>query len=153
MYKHSDYSITQILLIFVNVYSYRPPSWYNDSKCVVYLSKLMELLSICPSCTGKSDVKVHRRLGAYLMYKTICTLCKKERTWSNSEEHRGIPLINLILSAGILFSGSLATKFLRALSMINVSMFGGNTYLAYQKAFLHPVSNFHRLNLIHAIVG
>ena len=89
MYKHSDYSITQISLTFVIVYSYRPPSWYNDSKCVVYLSKLMQPLSICPSCTGKSDVKFQRRLGAYLMYKTICTLRKKERTWSNSEEHIG----------------------------------------------------------------
>ena len=66
----------------------------------------MQPLSICPSCTGKSDVKVQpyglnnnillllslwvqRRLGAYLMYKTICNLCKKERTWSNSEEHIG----------------------------------------------------------------
>lgn len=106
----------------------------------------MELLRVCPVCPSQnSDVQVVEILGAYTKYKTRCTECRYEREWSNSPVINKIPILNLLISFMILFSGSLPTKFLRALSQLRVFVPSTQTFQRYQKDFLHGVNIFKTL--------
>lgn len=133
------------LIVFGSLYSahdnlYSSSTSYNTPKIIVESDQLMELLSVCPMCAGHSSVELSSRHGAYLKFSSTCTTCQHSRLWENSPMKNKTPLINLFMSAGILFSGCLPTKTLRFLQMISVKSPFPATYFHYQKKFLHGVS-------------
>ena len=102
----------------------------------------MELLSVCEHCSSYSDVEIHNIQGAYVKFRCICTnsKCCHTRFWETSNKHNGRPLINILLSAVILFSGSLPAKFLRAMTMLCVLCPSPVTFFQHQRDYLHGVS-------------
>ncbi|KAF6028531.1 hypothetical protein EB796_013164 [Bugula neritina] len=132
------------LIVFGSLYSahdnlYSSSTSYNTPKIIVESDQLMELLSVCPMCAGHSSVELSSRHGAYLKFSSTCTTCQHFRLWENSPMKNKTPLINLFMSAGILFSRCLPTKTLRFLQMISVKSPSPATYFHYQKKFLHGV--------------
>lgn len=101
---------------------------------------LVELLQTCQLCAGHSDVALEFIDGAYVKYSMTCMSCQHCWQWGNSEKIRRTPLINILICSGILFSGSLPSKFLRALAKINVRVPSTNSFHHYQKKYLHGVS-------------
>lgn len=107
---------------------------------IVDHSKLVELLEVCPMCSSHSAVELKDQQGGYQLYGTTCLTCNYTRTWENSRKLSRTPLINVMLSAGILFNGALPTQFLRVLQLLNIKAPVLSTFYHYQKTHLHAVS-------------
>lgn len=102
----------------------------------------MELLSQCEYCSSFANVEVQNRQGAYIKFRATCTnrKCGHSRYWENSEKLGERPLINILISAAVLFSGSLPAKFLRAMNTLCVMCPSPATFFDHQKTYLHGVS-------------
>ena len=126
---------------------YSKGKWYDEPKYIVSEGKLKELMSTCIVCGGKTRAERSRLEGAYAEFNITCLeiTCGHERSWQTSETHRHTYVINLLLSACILFSGCLATKFLRALSFISVQIPTDRTFYRHQKEYLHRVNQLWKL--------
>lgn len=122
------------------IYCFRPRQWYNEPKVIVPLGKLIPLLEICSTCGGKCDVEEPSFMGSAVSFAITCQKCKDQRQWSNTDKYKSMPLVNLLLASSILFSGSLPTKFLRALDMIGIKVISHTAYFQYQRNYLHGVS-------------
>lgn len=123
------------------MFCFRPGQWYNEPKVIVPLGKLIPLLerTLCSSCGAKCDVEEPSIMGSAVTFDLICQKCKEKQQWSNTEKYKSMPLMNLLLASGILFSGSLPTKFLRALDMIGIKVISRSAYFRYQSDYLHGV--------------
>lgn len=138
------------------IYSYSPcnyflsfiysNNWYNEPKHIVSHHQLMKLLNVCELCAGPTNVVGTVRNGAYTKFTTTCQTCGHSRHWETSEKHRRRPVINIILSAAILFSGCIPSRFLRALGFIAVLIPKLRTYNNHQKTYLHGVSTLSEVN-------
>lgn len=114
---------------------------------MVCYGQLIKLLEVCHKCAGRNAVELIVRAGCYVRFKMTCTKCGHDDMWANSDEEDGAGTLNLLLSCGILFSGSLPAKILRVLNMINVAVCGQTTYFKYQRQLLFPVSGVHSDNM------
>ena len=104
--------------------------------------KLMELLSSCPYCSCHSNVETHTVKGAYVKFRCVRSNndCRHTHYWENTPKFKEKPIINLLLSAVILFSGSIPSKVLRAFSMLSLLSPSPKTFFLHQKTYLHGVS-------------
>ena len=109
-------------------------------------NKLEELLSVCPMCAGHSAVEVDKSRGAHVFFTTTCLSCNHSRTWSNGDRVGRTSLLNILVCAGILFTGSLPTKVLRFLLLLNIKAPNPRMFHHYQKNYLHGMSN----SLVHS---
>jgi solute carrier family 8 (sodium/calcium exchanger) len=114
--------------------------WFDEPKYLVTHSCLMEVLQICQWCAGHAPAELSSRHGAYVQFVSTCQSCHHTRTWATSTKHEKMPVINLLLSAAVLFSGSLVTKFLRALAFLSFLSPSVSTFHHYQRKYLHGVS-------------
>ena len=78
----------------------------TDRKYIVSESKLMELFSICPTCSFSSLCQIKKVLGTMIKIDQSSGMCGFQRTWESQEMIGAIPSGILSLSAAILFSGS-----------------------------------------------
>jgi len=60
------------------------------------------------------------------------------REWYSQPFVGSKPAGNLLMSAGILFSGSIPTKTLRMYRQMNIQCISISTYMQHQKYYLHP---------------
>ena len=60
------------------------------------------------------------------------------RIWRNQPAHQRLPLGNLLLSAGILFSGCSPVKVINALKFMKVELFCLRTFFQIQSCYLIP---------------
>ena len=116
--------------------------WSDETKYSVTHSKLMEVLSACTYCSSECSVEVACRKGAYI--KFVCTCqnsgCCHTWFWENSPMHERRPLLNLLISSAILFSGSLPAKFFCAMNILYVMCPSPVTFFTHQRDYLHGVS-------------
>lgn len=75
--------------------------------------------------------------GTLAVVNQVCSLCGEESDWSSQPLLKETAAGNILLSAGILFSGSLPSKALRMLKMIGVQVFSPQTYFRHQRMYLH----------------
>ena len=68
-----------------------------------------------------------------------CPACKFVRQWKNQPNIRRIPAGNLLLSAAILYSGSMISHTLRISKILKVECFSRQTFHKHQKNYLIPV--------------
>lgn len=125
---------------FYSIALYSERTWYNEPKVIVSHHKLEELLSVCPMCSSKSAVEMKELQGAYVRYQTSCLTCTHSRDWANSEKVGRIALINILLCAGILFTGCLPTKVTRMMSQLSIKFPSKRSFIHYQTTYLHGVS-------------
>ena len=123
-------------------YIYRGISWYDEQKFIVCQDNLLQLLKPCIRCGMEALVEQQQAYGCYVPFKISCQSdkCGHVREWANSEKVNGVPILNLLLCATILFTGCLPTKFLRAFNFLNVSTVSPGTFFKYQREYLHGVS-------------
>lgn len=67
-----------------------------------------------------------------------CSVCESEWTWNSQPFVRGVPQGNILISAAILFSGSLPLKALRVFQIMNCAAIAERTFFSHQKKYLHP---------------
>lgn len=96
------YTIHIIIFIFSDDNMFQK----TDRKYIVSESKLMELFSICPTCSFSTLCQIKKVLGTMIKIDQSCGMCGFQRTWDSQEMIGAIPSGNLSLSAAILFSGS-----------------------------------------------
>ena len=124
-------------------------------KYVVFESCLTQLLSRCLSCGGYCKLE-KRMVGSMVNIKAKCS-CGFVLNWNSQPMHGKMPMGNLILSAGVLFSGSSPAKVVQYFNHTGVQFISIRTYNYIQSAYLIPaVSNVwqkHQENNLLACTG
>ena len=83
---------------------------YREKKFIVFQSCLLELFEKCPLCGGVAEAHVEK-LDATLIHiqqKCLEADCKYQRPWKNQPFVQNMPACNLLMSASILMSGTIA---------------------------------------------
>ncbi|XP_028416037.1 uncharacterized protein LOC114539599 [Dendronephthya gigantea] len=115
----------------------------TEPKFIVFLTQLLHLFKFCSTCKS-DDVLVNVvEVGTMAQVKVTCSNLKcgkKDTTWNSQPPMTGtsIPAGNLLLSFGILTSGTSATKVTRALKHMGLSCISLRTYFLHQREKLYP---------------
>ena len=111
----------------------------DEKKYIVFFSCLLELLAVCPNCTEPATAEVTKVIGTQIYVTQKCPACKFVRQWKSQPNIRRIPAGNLLLSAAILYSGSMISQTLRIFKILKVECFSRQTFHKHQKNYLIPV--------------
>ena len=114
----------------------------NQKTYLIFESALMLLFSICFICRSTYIVINKATIGSFLRITQICKRCKNEYVWESQPYVGKIPAGNIMISAAILYTGSLPTKALRVFSSLNCATISRMTFYRHQKAFLQPAINY-----------
>ncbi|XP_052813268.1 uncharacterized protein LOC128240615 isoform X1 [Mya arenaria] len=88
-------------------------------------------------CHLPTKGKVCNVQGSAMAIKQVCE-CGHTRRWESQPKVRGVPAGNILLSAGILFSGCSPSKVLRIFDFINVLSISLSTFFSHQRTVLWP---------------
>ena len=99
----------------------------------------MQLFEFCPLCTEPSTSEISNVVGTLIHVTQKCLSCSYARVWRSQPYIKKIPAGNLLLSAAILYSGSMISQTLRMLKILKVQCFNRQTYHKHQKNYLIPV--------------
>lgn len=98
----------------------------------------MELFSRCRNCSAKTTGKVRHVIGSMIKIQQVCEVCEFIYHWLSQPIVAGKPAGNLIISAGILFSGALPSKVLRMYKFCKIACISNSTFMNHQKYYLFP---------------
>ena len=105
---------------------------------LVFESTLMLLFATCVAC-GSTFISIKRHvIGSFLSIKQACSQCNNTFVWESQPYIRNIPAGNLLISAAILFTGSLPAKALRVFKTLYCATISRKTFFRHQKKYLHP---------------
>ena len=99
----------------------------------------MELFEVCPLCTEPATAEVSKIIGTLIHVTQKCANCSYCRVWRSQPNIKKMPAGNLLLSAAILYSGSMISQTLRMLKILRVECFSRQTFHKHQKNYLIPV--------------
>ncbi|XP_068723655.1 uncharacterized protein [Montipora capricornis] len=99
----------------------------------------MQLFEACPLCTELATAEISKIIGTQIHVTQKCTTCSYSRVWRGQPNILRIPAGNLLLSATILYSGSMVSQTLRMLKILKVQCFSRQTFHKHQKNYLIPV--------------
>lgn len=121
----------------------RPGEAHKEPKYIVFLSMLLQLLTWlrCPSCGSALFSKRARDWGTLLMLSISCYGCGVVTDWYSQSFIGSVPAGNMLLSASILFSGSVPSKALRMLNHMGVRCISSRTFFRHQRLILHTTVN------------
>ena len=114
-----------------------PPQ--SESKFIVFLSCLLQLFEFCPLCTEPATAEVSSVCGTLIHVTQKCLTCSYARVWRSQPYIKKIPAGNLLLSAAILYSGSMISQTLRMLKIMKIQCFSRQTYHKHQRNYLIPI--------------
>ncbi|KAK2571601.1 hypothetical protein P5673_002962 [Acropora cervicornis] len=114
-----------------------PPQ--SESKFIVFLSCLLQLFEFCPLCTEPATAEVSSVCGTLIHVTQKCLTCSYARVWRSQPYIKRIPAGNLLLSAAILYSGSMISQTLRMLKIMKIQCFSRQTYHKHQRNYLIPI--------------
>ncbi|KAH7979918.1 hypothetical protein HPB49_011945 [Dermacentor silvarum] len=118
---------------------------HTERKFIVFESCLRELLSTCKVC-GQAIGDISSKVVGTLLI--VEAMCDEEHIlqWRSQPLVRGSGAGNILLAAGVLFSGCAVAATLRCLNSIGVQTITERTFYNYQRAYLLPSINelFHR---------
>lgn len=97
----------------------------------------MSLFRRCEICQLTTESTICQEQGTYIAVRQRCE-CGYTRRWESQPKIKGVPAGNLLISAGILFSGCSPTKILRLFSFINIACISIYTFFSHQKNVLWP---------------
>jgi len=113
---------------------------YEDWSCkkiIVNESSLMSLFKFCQMCGRPISSKTIFDTGAQRCVKWMC-LGGHSGTWKSSPDIRGMPEVNLLSAAAVLFRGGTYTELSDWCQTMGVQMIGSSTFYNIQKAYLNP---------------
>lgn len=119
---------------------------------LVYESSLMPLLTKCRFCGNSSNIVTKTLIGSLLEVSICCQHCLQTWEWKSQPFIGYIPAGNIMISAAILYSGSLPAKALRLFKILNCPTIVRKTFFDHQKFYLQPsvdlVWDFHQDKLL-----
>ena len=133
--------ITQLSIYQETTSASEPESDVPVEKQQTYLifeSSLLILFSICFMCRSTYTSIEKVTIGSFLRIKQICHNCSNKYVWESQPFEGEIPAGNIMISAAILYTGSLPAKALRVFRSINCATITRKMFFRHQKAFLHP---------------
>lgn len=104
---------------------------------MVFEECLLALFEKCQRC-GNETTTTTRINGTFLNVTQKCSNCSFTFSWDSQPTLKRIPAGNVLLSAAILFSGSLPTKVLRLLKILGCASISRNAYFLHQESILQP---------------
>ena len=113
-----------------------PVAPQDEKKYIVFFSSLVELFAVCPNCPEPATAEVSKVIGTQIYVTQKCPACKFVRQWKSQPNIRRIPGGNLLLSAAILYSGSMISHTLGIFKILKVECFSRQTFHQYQKNYL-----------------
>ena len=114
----------------------------DDSKFIVFWLCLLPLLRVCSKCFCHAEIIAVITRGAMLMIKKVCSNYH-DTVWYSNPRMGHMPLINLEMSAAVLYSGNTFTRIKEMMELCKVSFLGRTSYHDLQTRFLIPtVNNF-----------
>ena len=81
----------------------------QERKFLVFEAQLLQLFYICPKCASPSLAQVQGVVGSMVRIGQTCGVCGFHRIWSSQPMVGAVPAGNLLISAGLLFSGTCCT--------------------------------------------
>ncbi|XP_073713017.1 uncharacterized protein [Misgurnus anguillicaudatus] len=111
---------------------------WREKKLIVNESSLMSLFKFCQMCGKPISSKTIVDVGAQRKVQWIC-LGGHAGTWKSSRDVRGMPEVNLLAAAAVLFRGGTYTELSDWCKTMGVQMIGHSTFYNIQKIYLHPV--------------
>ncbi|XP_059912251.1 uncharacterized protein LOC132461213 [Gadus macrocephalus] len=97
----------------------------------------MSLFKFCQMCGKPISSKTIFDSGAQRRVKWMC-LGGHSGTWTSSPDVRGMPEVNLLSAAAVLFRGGTSTELSDWCQTMGLQMIGTTTFYNIQKAYLHP---------------
>lgn len=125
------------MLITFSFLMSRDLGWNStETNILVSKSKLIELLQICPKCNQSTNLKEQGQ-GSLVSFHIQCSQCQFEKVWNNQNTHGNTPLLNLLLSAAINFTGSSFRKIESFFKVLNVNIISETNYYIHVKKYLN----------------
>lgn len=113
----------------------------KQSTYLVFESALLLLFSTCFFCRSSFCTIEKWTVGSLLRIKQICSQCNGDFTWDSQPYIGKVPAGNILISAAILYTGSIPAKALRIFKNLNCSAFTRKTFFRHQKNYLQPTIN------------
>ncbi|XP_033725289.1 uncharacterized protein LOC117315251 [Pecten maximus] len=110
----------------------------DERMFIVSENRLMDLFRACPLCSSPSLGNITHSMGTLIKIEQDCGVCGHNRVWNSQPMVGSIPLGNLKMSCGILFSGALPAKTLRIFQFMNLPSISKETFMKHQKSYLQP---------------
>ncbi|XP_057709542.1 uncharacterized protein LOC130927604 [Corythoichthys intestinalis] len=109
---------------------------HKQRKYLVFESSLIALLAVCVLCKGRSTCYRYVK-GTLVKIQAVCTVCRNKHQWCNQPFVRNLPVLNVLLSSAILFTGSLPSKALRIFRFLNIQCHNKWAYFHHQATYIH----------------
>ena len=118
----------------------KPQTPQNDSKFLVFMEQLDELLHRCPTCGAVVSKRETSTRGSQLC---VTLKCKNGhiKFWKSQPMLKGMAAGNLLLASAILLSGATYTKIASLSEIFNWKIFSEKTFYNIQNMYLFPVIN------------
>ena len=113
------------------------PSLHKEAKYIVFISSLLNLISMCccSVCGSKALQTTRKEVGSMLIVYMKCCDCGEECTWHSQPYIGNFCAGNILLSAATLFAGATVGKILRVLSHMGVKVCKSRTFFRHQVTF------------------
>ena len=112
--------------------------FHKTKMFLVFEECLLSLFKNCKNCGSKGTSTYTNIVGTLITIKQECSICLNKFEWNSQLIIKHGPAGNILLSASILFSGSLPTKALRLLNIFGCATISRNTYFRHQEGVLQP---------------
>ena len=122
------------LLYFRNITA----ALHGQRNFLVFENYLLELFKICNKCLGRTKGEIVLICGSMIKIKQTCDLCDHTREWCRQPMVVSKPSGNLLMSAGILFSGSIPSEVLKMFKTCNIACISISTFMNHQSSCLFP---------------
>ena len=110
---------------------------HKERKFIVFESCLKEAFSKCSSCSAEANVEVKDIVGTMVVIQCTCPF-GHSRIWNSQPQHNSLPWGNLLIAAGILFSGDSPSKVLSLFHHVGIPSISLRTYHLMQRVYLIP---------------
>jgi solute carrier family 8 (sodium/calcium exchanger) len=107
-------------------------------KYIVFEENLLSLFTKCFSCGSHSINNKKFVNGTFLHIKQTCNVCEAVNNWDSQPHIKNFPAGNILLSASILYTGSLPEKAIQLLNSFSCATISTRTFYDHQKQFLVP---------------
>lgn len=113
-----------------------PP--HEDTKYIVFETKLLDLFKLCRDCRSGNVCISKRLMGTLLIITVECYSCTSTNKWESQPFYQSRPAGNLLLSAATLFAGGSWTMMRRILSHLRLVCIADQTFYTIQRDILQP---------------
>ena len=108
----------------------------SQVKYIVFEECLLSLFEYCFHCHSPCSNITKYVCGTFIRITQSCDSCEAVNTWDSQPFIKEIPAGNILLSAAILFSGSLPEQALRMLNHFGCSTITSRTFFWHQDSYL-----------------